>query len=152
MRERREAGTLDAREILQVLIVALGWIGFVWLWVLVGRQPWDSSSLVWLILGSLIVLPVVTLVWVMHNRALFKRKGERRGVAPADLGYRHDWNGRRVDADWAALRASSMVSIDVAGPVKTYRDTAIAAARVAAAPIEPSSHAWRESAAGESVR
>lgn len=152
MRERREAGTLDAREILQVLIVALGWIGFVWLWVLVGRQPWDSSSLVWLILGSLVVLPVVTLVWVIHNRSLFKRKGERRGVAPADLRYPADWNGRRVDADWAALRASSMVSIDVAGPVKTYRDTAVAAAGVAAAPIEPSSHAWRESDAGESVR
>lgn len=152
MRERREAGTLDAREILQVLIVALGWIGFVWLWVLVGRQPWDSSSLVWLILGSLIVLPVVTLVWVIHNRALFKRKGERRGVAPADLGYPEDWNGRRVDADWATLRTSSMVSIDVAGPVKTYRDTTIAAARVAAAPIEPSSRARRERVVGESVR
>lgn len=106
---------------MQVLIVALGWIGFVWLWVLVGRQPWDSSRLMWLIVGSVVVLPIVTLAWVIHNRAIFRRKGDRLGVPVADFSYRNDWHGRRVDADWATLRASRFITIDVEGDVKAYR-------------------------------
>lgn len=117
----RTSGGLRAREILQVLIVGFGWVGFVWLWVLVGRQPWDSRQLVWLIVGSLVVLPIVTLAWVTHNRAIFKRKGERLGVPKADSSYAKDWHGRSVDADWMALRTSRLVTVGVVGPVKTYR-------------------------------
>lgn len=137
MRSRRETGASGAREILQVLIVASGWIGFVWLWVLVGRQPWDSSRLVWLIVGSLVVLPLVTLAWVIHNRAIFRRKGERLGVPVADYSYRNDWHGRRVDADWAGLRGSRFVTIGVEGEAKVYRATALDFPDEDAASIDP---------------
>lgn len=137
MRSRRKAGAPAAREILQVLIVALGWIGFVWLWVLVGRQPWDSSRLLWLIVGSLVVLPIVTLAWVIHNRAIFRRKGERLGVPVADFSYRSDWHGRRVDANWATLSSSRFVTIAVEGDVKIYRATGLDFPDEDTAPIDP---------------
>ncbi len=137
MRARRETGASGAREILQVLIVASGWIGFVWLWVLVGRQPWDSSRLLWLIGGSFVVLPLVTLAWVVHNRAIFRRKGERLGVPVADFSYRSDWHGRRVDADWATLRASRFVTIGVEEEVKVYRAAELDFPNEDAPPISP---------------
>jgi hypothetical protein len=140
MRARRDTGASGAREILQVLIVASGWIGFVWLWVLVGRQPWDSSRLLWLIAGSFVVLPLVTLAWVIHNRAIFRRKGERLGVPEADFSYRNDWHGRRVDADWATLRASRYITIGVEGDVKAYRATGIDFPDEDAAANDPATH------------
>lgn len=136
MPARRATGASAKREILQVLIVALGWIGFVWLWVLVGRQTWETSRLIWLIVGSLVVLPVLTLGWVIHNRAIFRRKGERRGVPATDFSYRTDWHGRRVDADWDALRASRFVTISVEGAVKAYRHTQLVHPHDDAAPVD----------------
>ncbi len=91
------------------------------MWLLVGRQPWETSRLIWLIVGTLIVVPLLTLAWVLHNRAIFRRKGERRGVAVADFSYRTDWHGRTISADWAQLQRSRFVTVDVDGPLKFYR-------------------------------
>lgn len=108
-------------EVLRVAAVVIGWIGFVWMWVLVGRQPWDSSRLVWLIVGALVVVPLLTLAWVLHNRAIFKRKGERRGVTPADFSYATDWHGRAVAADWRQLARARLVTVSVDASRKVYR-------------------------------
>lgn len=121
MPPRRTSGAFGARELLRIAFVVVGWIGFVWMWVLVGRQPWDSSRLVWLIVGAFVIVPLLTLAWVLHNRALFKRKGERRGVTPADFAYATDWHGRTVDADWSALARSRFVTVSVEGERKVYR-------------------------------
>lgn len=117
------------------MIVAAGWAGFVWLWLLVGRGNWDSRALVWVIVGSLIVLPLLTAGWILHNRWLYRRKGERRRVVVADLGYARDWYGRAVQADWPRLQAANRVTIDVQGETKRYRAGAAPADAAAARAI-----------------
>ena len=129
------------RTLAHLLVVGAGWIGFVWMWALVARQPWESDRLVWLIVGSLVVAPLVTGAWVMHNRALYRRKGARRAVAPADKGYPRDWHGRRVLADWPALCASPVVTISLAEDgIKQY--LGVARAR----PAQPPRHAGADAA------
>lgn len=108
------------RKLAHLLLVVLGWVGFVWMWTLVASSPWDSRGLVWLIVGSLIVVPLLTGAWVLHSRALARRKGERRSIASVDMSYAHDWHGRRVHADWAALRGSRLVFVQVEGEDKRY--------------------------------
>jgi hypothetical protein len=103
-------------------IVVGGWAGFGWMWWLVAGQPWDVQRLVWLIAGSIVVLPLATAAWVRHNRAIHQRKGERRSVASADLGYARDWHGRAVQADWPALAAARHVLVAVDGDLKRYVD------------------------------
>jgi hypothetical protein len=103
-------------------IVIGGWAGFGWMWWLVAGQPWDVQRLVWLIAGSLVVLPLATAAWVRHNREIFRRKGERRSVASADLGYSRDWHGRAIQADWAALAGARHVLVAVDGDLKRYVD------------------------------
>jgi hypothetical protein len=111
------------RELTHLIVVALGWLGFVWMWVLVAQRPWESQRLLWLIAGSFILLPLLTFAWVLHNRSLYRRKGERRAVAMADASYTHDWHGRSVHAEWALLRASRFITISVTGERKLYRGT-----------------------------
>jgi hypothetical protein len=123
---------------LHALLVGGGWAGFGWMWWLVAAQPWDVQRLVWLIAGSVVVLPLATAAWVRHNREIFRRKGERRGVAAADLAYRNDWHGRVVQADWAALATARHVLVTVDGTTKRYLDAAPRPARPRPAPARAS--------------
>lgn len=108
------------RKLAHLVGVVLGWVGFVWMWGLVAARPWDSQRLLWLIVGSLLIVPLLTVAWVLHNRSLHRRKGERQSVAAADMSYTHDWHGRSVQADWAALRRSRIVLVAVEGERKRY--------------------------------
>lgn len=138
---RPQGGARNAlRKLAHLLLVVLGWVGFVWMWTLVASRPWDSRSLVWLIVGSLVVMPLLTGAWVLHNRALARRKGERRSVASVDMSYAHDWHGRQVHADFPALRASRLVLVQVEGKHKRYhglRADSPRAAPSAPAPTRP---------------
>lgn len=109
------------KPLAHLLVVVIGWVGFVWLWLLVAARPWDSQGLTWLILGSLLLMPLITGAWVLHNRSLHRRKGDRQAVATADMSYAQDWHGREVQADWATLRRSRRVIIEVEGEHKRYR-------------------------------
>jgi hypothetical protein len=104
-----------------LLLVVIGWVGFVWLWMRVARRPWESEGLVWLIVGSVLVLPVLTGAWVWHNRSIHRRKGERKAVAVVDMGYPRDWHGREVLADWDSLRQSRLVMIQADAHQKRYQ-------------------------------
>lgn len=121
------------RKLIHLLVVVFGWIGFVWLWLLVAARPWESRGLVWLILGSLVIAPLVTGAWVLHNRSLYRRKGERQAVAAADTRYTRDWHGREVQADWRKLREARLVVIGIDGDRKLYRSAAAGAAEPAIA-------------------
>jgi hypothetical protein len=101
--------------------LVIGWALFFWGWYDVLGQHWDTTALIWLIVGSLVLLPLMTIAWVLHNVGIHRRKGPRTGVRKVDETYRHDWNGREIAADFAALAHAGVVVIDVEGKRKVYR-------------------------------
>jgi len=109
------------QRLLHVVALAVGWGLFVWGWHDVLGQQWNTTALIWLIAGSLVLLPAMTIAWVLHNVGIHRRKGPRTGLRKVDESYRHDWNGREVSADFAALARASVVVIDVEGKRKVYR-------------------------------
>ena len=109
------------QRLVHLVALIVGWGLFVWGWYDVLGQPWDTTALTWLIGGSAVVLPTLTLAWVLHNVGIHRRKGPRTSVRKVDETYRQDWNGREVSADLAALSRARIVIIDIEGKRKIYR-------------------------------
>lgn len=109
------------QRLVHLLALLAGWGLFIWGWYDVLGQPWDTNALSWLIGGSVVVLPTITLAWVLHNVGIYRRKGPRNSVRTVDESYRQDWNGREVCADLQALSRASIVIIDIEGNRKVYR-------------------------------
>ena len=109
------------QRLLHLALLVVGWGLFFWGWHDVLGQHWDTTALVWLIVGSLVLLPAMTIAWVLHNVGIHRRKGPRTGLRKVDETYWHDWNGREISADFAALARSNVVVIDVEGKRKVYR-------------------------------
>ena len=101
-----------------------GWALFAWAWHDVASKPWDTESLWLLIVGSLLAAPAITAAWVLHNLAIYRRKGPRRGVPAVDARYDRDFNGREVKADWQALSSARFVVVELHGAEKRYREAA----------------------------
>ena len=69
------------------------------------------SNIVWLLVSALVLLPVVTLYWVLHNRGIYARKGPRLQVQVFEKAYTHDWTGRPVHAAFDQLRQAPRIII-----------------------------------------
>ncbi len=96
-----------------VAIVLVGWLLFAGFWWLVLQQgPHSLAPIVWLIGGTLVLVPVATLYWVLHNRGIYARKGPRRQVHVVETAYSTDWAGRQVHADFASLQRAARIVID----------------------------------------
>jgi hypothetical protein len=119
------------------LVVAAGWLLFFWGWQRVLARGADFSELRLLVLGAMVVVPVVTVSWILHNRGIHRRKGPRRRVPAALLDYRVDFHGREVQADFAALAHVQRIEIELEGASKRYVTCAAAD--------------WRASGAGSNV-
>lgn len=121
MTPARGAGLGGWRRAAHVLAIVAGWVLFFWGWhrVLIGHP--DFETLRDLVLGAAIVVPVVTISWILHNRGIHRRKGARRSVPAASLQYDVDFNGHQVVADFCALAEARRVSIVVEGGRKLYR-------------------------------
>lgn len=129
-----------ARRLVHALVVLAGWVLFVWGWERVASGQPAVGELLWLIVGALVLVPALTLSWVLHNVGIYRRKGPRRSSALVALDYTHDFNGRRIDADWTALAGARRVLIRNDGGHKRFEnaDPAPAAPTVpAAAPATP---------------
>ena len=109
------------QRLLHLIALAVGWGLFFWGWYDVLGQNWDTTALIWLIVGSVVLMPAMTFAWVLHNVGIHRRKGPRTGLRKVDEAYRHDWNGREIAADFAALARANVVVIDVEGKRKVYR-------------------------------
>jgi hypothetical protein len=109
------------QRLLHLAALAVGWGLFMWGWRDVLGQRWDTTALVWLLVGSLLLLPALTFAWVLHNVGIHRRKGPRSGTRAVDETYRHDWSGREICADFPALARAPVVVIDVEGKRKVYR-------------------------------
>lgn len=115
------------RRTVHLLAVAAGWALFFWGWYRVLVAHPDFSALRVLVLGAVIVVPVVTVSWILHNRGIHRRKGPRRHVSAARLDYRVDFHGLEVVADFAALAPARRVHIVIDGTRKVYRESSGAA-------------------------
>lgn len=104
-----------------MLVIAIGWGLYFWFWHLVASKVTDSRQLMLLLLGATIVVPVMTLSWVLHNVGIHRRRGARRTVPKGDPNYNVDYNGRSILADWQALAREGEIEISVVGRLKCYR-------------------------------
>ncbi|MFY7855292.1 MAG: hypothetical protein ACOVQT_04065 [Rubrivivax sp.] len=102
------------------LMLLLGWALFLLGWWRVSTRPWDSADLKLLFVGSMLVFPVMTVAWVLHNVGIHRRKGPRRAVPPVNQVYEADFLGREVQADWPALQQAREVTILVEGDTKRF--------------------------------
>jgi hypothetical protein len=109
------------QRLVHLAALALGWGLFSWAWYDVLGQHWETEFLAWLVAGSAVILPLVTIAWILHNVKIHRRKGPRTGSRKVDETYRHDWNGREISADFSALARAAVVVIDVEGRRKVYR-------------------------------
>lgn len=125
-----------------VLAIIAGWALFVWGWhrVLAGHPDFDTLRA--LVVGAAVVVPVVTLSWILHNRGIHRRKGPRRAVPAATLRYTVDFNGRAVTGDFDALADAQRVLIVVEGEHKRYVAHGADPGAAAANPVgdEPAAH------------
>lgn len=103
-----------------LLMLVTGWTLFLLGWWRVSTRPWDSEDLRLLFLGSMLVFPVMTVAWVLHNVGIHRRKGPRKAVPPVKQVYEADFLGRDVQADWPALQQAREVTILVEGDTKRF--------------------------------
>ena len=85
--------------------------------------PWQATRLSArrvLVLAALVVVPVLTLSWVLHNVGIYRRRGARRAVTPVNWSYDADFNGRRVAADWPDLTLARRVDVVIDGDTKRF--------------------------------
>lgn len=95
-----------------IILVLLGWSIFGGLWWIVLQQTSNSlSSIIWLFSGALILLPVITLLWVLHNREIYAHKGPRRHVQVVEARYEQDWMGRAIQANFDQLKQAGSITI-----------------------------------------
>jgi hypothetical protein len=106
-------------------MLIVGWGLFCWGWYDVLGQHWETQYLTWLVTGSLVVLPSITIAWVLHNVGIHRRKGPRTNLRDVDETYRQDWNGREIAADLGALARANIVVIDIEGDRKVYRPAGV---------------------------
>lgn len=110
------------RAVLHAGLVLAGWGLFAWCWFDVTRRPNEVSDLWRLMIAAALLLPVVTIAWVAHNVGIHRRKGPRRSARPVSARYTQDFNGRPVQADWAALAHAGYIEIELdASGAKCYR-------------------------------
>lgn len=103
------------RRVVHAAGIAGGWWLFVLGWQRVLEPGADFSQLRWLVFGAALAVPLLTVSWIAHNRGIYRRKGPRRAVTPAELHYEYDFKGRRVEGDWAALAGAQCVEIALEG-------------------------------------
>lgn len=99
------------RRLVHIALVALGWLLFAWSWHRVSVNGPEIAELRWLMLSAVLVVPVLTLSWVAHNVGIHRRKGPRRSVPAVTTHLERDFNGRRLEADWAALATARRIDI-----------------------------------------
>ena len=114
-----------ARRALHLLLAAAGWALFAWWWwIVLGRT--GRGQMVWtglFLIVSLIVIVTVTVLWVVHNLGIFRRRGPRQAVREVRPEFSHDVLGRplRIDEDPRDVRTAPIVRVLVEGGVKCYR-------------------------------
>jgi hypothetical protein len=112
---------------LQALAALFGWVAFGLLWWLAFRHLGPTRQMVTGVLlaaAFAVFLGIVTGAWVAWNVFLWRRNGPKPVRLPIPYDYSQDAAGRQVQGDFASLRTSRFIVVDIVdgpeGPTKTY--------------------------------
>lgn len=97
------------------------WVAFgVCWWLVLSRdsRTWGMELLI--PPAALVVVTAVTVLWVRHNLAIFRRAGPRRGLPASEQPWRRDSLGRPIDLPVQAVTAP-LVRLSLEDGVKRYR-------------------------------
>lgn len=109
-------------RLLHVGGVVAGWILFGWFWwTVLYEQPIAATNLSLLIAGAFLIVPLITLVWVIHNRGIHARKGPRQTNVTIVPTYTRDWTGSTVHADFAHLKTAARILVERSPAGKHFR-------------------------------
>jgi hypothetical protein len=117
------------RQFAHKVIGAAFWLLLIGLWVLLATEGKASGDAfrdtgIWLaaLMGAVLA---VTIWWIRHNVAIYRRKGPRRGRAENPPRTDEDRLGRGVawamDGGAPNARTERHLVVEIAGDVKTYR-------------------------------
>ncbi len=113
------------RRVAHVAVALAGWVLFAYWWRIVlqgvSRREVEFSAIFLVI--ALIVIVATTGFWVIHNLALFRRKGARLQPPAQAPEPTNDALGRPLhfDGGLPALREAGFVRVVVEGDDKQYR-------------------------------
>ena len=103
------------RRVFHTLVALAGWAIFAYWWTIVVHRVGRSEVrfTVLFILASFVICVTLTGLWVLHNRAIFRRKGARTAIREATLDYSHDPLGAAVtfEAPGPALLTAPIVRV-----------------------------------------
>ena len=118
---QRPALTGPHHVVWHIILVVLGWCLFGGLWWIVLRQTSNSlSSIIWLFAAALILLPIITFFWVLHNRGIYAHKGPRRHIQVVETHYEQDWMGRLIQANFDQLKQARNIIIQSTSEEKYF--------------------------------
>lgn len=105
-----------------IVLILFGWILFFASWVKVLWRDYETALQAGLlILIALLAAPLITLLWVIYNQRIFRRKGARgAGFAPPEA-YDNDWSGRSVFAEFPLLKSMRHVQVIPGETAKLYK-------------------------------
>ena len=98
-------------RLLRSLFVVLLWLLFVALWYRVYgiTTVSDLTGAFTYVTGIIIVYGIVITAWILHNIAIFRRKGPRRGVLHLEFAAIHDRLGSYIVAPPNIKQTQSIV-------------------------------------------
>lgn len=107
------------------LFVVVLWLGFVFLWLRVYGMTTvrDVTNAMTYLISITSVYGVLVTVWVLHNLALFRRKGPRKGVRILNYVPTHD-ELRSYVVIKTNLKETQAITVSVAEGRKLFRDSA----------------------------
>ena len=122
MADRRPALKSTAVMLAHIVLVVFGWLLFFACWATVlWRDSATARQAALLILLGLLATPLITLLWIVYNRWIFRRKGARgAGFAPEEH-YENDWSGRSVFAEFPLLKSMRNVQVIPSDTAKLYK-------------------------------
>lgn len=67
-----------------------------------------------------IAIPTITIIWILHSIALFKKKGPRKNIPTATAQYDTDWNGKKIFANWDKAKHAKKITVTIDKKGKHY--------------------------------
>ncbi len=103
------------RLIVQIVLAVLGWALFVWLWLRAIHYGPTEMHLRGTLIVAVIDLAIVltTMLWILWNKSIYRRKGPRSTVPPVDFHYSADALGTPVDVRVPADGSIRSIVVDI---------------------------------------